>query len=205
MSNIIFGYGRVSTDDQTTENQRRQVLERYPSARWYADDAVSGSIPASERPQFSLVLNTVKAGDTLAVSAIDRLGRNTIDVLTTVELLKKKGVCVVSLRENFDLTEPFGNAMLTMLAALAQLEKDNIKVRQMAGIDRARSEGKNLGRERKIDYAAVAKWRLENIASIRQTAAHFNISTASVKRACDSQGHYYSGFIPVIRDKPSPP
>jgi putative DNA-invertase from lambdoid prophage Rac len=184
MSNIVFGYGRVSTDDQTTENQRRQIIERYPSARWYADDAVSGSIPAAERPQFSLVLNTVKAGDTLVVSAIDRLGRNTIDVLTTVELLKSKGVAVVSLRESFDLTGPWGNAMLTMLAALAQLEKDNIKVRQMAGIERARAEGKNLGRERSVDYAVVAKWRRDNKASISQTAAHFKVSTATAKRAC---------------------
>lgn len=184
MSNITFGYVRVSTDDQTTENQKRSISERYSNVRWYSDDAVSGAIPAAQRPKLSQLLDTVQAGDTVVVAAIDRLGRNTIDVLTTVEMLKHKGVSVISLRENFDLATPVGTAMLTMLAAMAQLERDNIKVRQLAGLERARAEGKNLGREKTIDDAGVAQWRMDNQASIKQTAEHFGISIASVKRAC---------------------
>ena len=122
----------------------------------------------------------------MVVVAIDRLGRNTIDVLTTVEFLKEKGASVVSMREGFDLASPAGKLMLTMLAAVAELERENIKVRQMAGIQRCRAEGKRLGRTKTIEDASVAKWRFDNQASIRATAEHFGISTASVKRACSA-------------------
>ncbi|MCY1378414.1 hypothetical protein D9M69_660470 [compost metagenome] len=77
-----------------------------------------------------------------------------------------------------------GKAMLTMLAAVAELERSNIKARQMAGIERAKAEGKALGRAKEIDDAAVAAWRAEQSASIKATAEHFGISIASVKRAC---------------------
>ena len=130
------------------------------------------------------LLAYVREGDTVIVTAIDRLGRNTIDVLTTVETLKAKGASLVSMREGFDLATPAGEFMLTMLAAVAKLERANIKARQMAGIERARSEGKNLGREKVIDDATVAQWRHDNSASIKATAGYFGISTASVKRAC---------------------
>lgn len=186
MSKITFGYVRVSTDDQTTENQKRSIAERYQNVRWYSDDAVSGAIVATQRPKLSQLLETVQNGDTVVVVAIDRLGRNTVDVLTTVELLKNKGVSVVSLRENFDLSTPVGIAMLTMLAAMAQLERENIKARQLAGLERARAEGKNLGREKTIDDSLVASWRVANNASIADTAKQFSISVASVKRACRS-------------------
>ena len=179
-----IAYARVSTDDQTTENQRRSIEQRYNVTKWFADSAISGAVPAAQRPGLSALLTYVREGDLVIVAAIDRLGRNTIDVLTTVEDLRAKGVSVVSLREGFDLATPVGKAMLTMLAAMAELEKDNIRVRQMAGIERARAEGKNLGREKVIDDAAVASWRAANNASIRQTAEHFSIAPASVKRAC---------------------
>lgn len=179
-----IAYVRVSTDDQTTENQRRAIEERYKVSKWFADDGVSGGIPAAQRPAMADLLNYVREGDTVIVVAIDRLGRDTIDVLSTVEALKAKGVSVVSMREGFDLSTPAGKLMLTMLAAVAELEKSNIKARQMAGIERARAEGKNLGRKKTISDADVALWRHVNSASIKATADHFGISTASVKRAC---------------------
>lgn len=183
---ITYAYVRVSTDDQTTENQLRQIMEKYPYARPVKDDAISGMVPAIERPGLSALLGQVgaKEGDTVVVAAIDRLGRNTIDVLSTVEAFKERGVTVVSLRENFDLSSPAGYAMLTMLAAMAQLERQNLKARQLAGLKRARAEGKNLGRIKTINDADVANWRRENNMSIAQTAQHFGISPASVKRAC---------------------
>ncbi|NMF97027.1 recombinase family protein [Aromatoleum toluolicum] len=183
MSSVI-AYVRVSSDDQTTENQRRAIQARYAVSKWFSEEGVSGGIPAAQRPAMGALLSYVRDGDSVVVVAIDRLGRNTIDVLTTVEALRAKGVSVVSMREGFDLATPAGKLMLTMLAAVAELERDNIKARQMAGIERARAEGKNLGREKVIDDAAVVSWRKENQASIRATAEHFGISSASVKRAC---------------------
>lgn len=182
MSSVI-AYVRVSTDDQTTENQRRVVEARYNIAKWFVEEGVSGSIPASQRPAMRALLAYVREGDTVVVTAIDRLGGNTIDVLNTVEYLKAKKVSVVSMREGFDLATSAGKFMLTMLAAVAELERENIKARQMAGIERARAEGKNLGREKVINDAEVRQWRQANCASIKATAEHFGISTASVKRA----------------------
>lgn len=180
----VIAYVRVSTDDQTTQNQRRLIEERHKVDKWFSDDGVSGAIPAAQRPGLSSLLGYVREGDTVIVAAIDRLGRNTIDVLSTVDALKAKHVSVVSLREGFDLSTPVGKAMLTMLAAMAELERENIKERQMAGIKRAKAEGKALGREKVIDDAEVARWRTANGKSIKETAEHFGISTASVKRAC---------------------
>ena len=130
------------------------------------------------------LLAYVREADVVIVAAIDRLGRNTIDVLCTVEALRAKGVSVVSMREGFDLATPAGKLMLTMLAAVAELERENLKARQLAGLERAKAEGKALGRSKSIDDAAVCAWRAENSASIKTTAEHFGISAASVKRAC---------------------
>lgn len=151
---------------------------------WFADEGISGAAKALECPEFSELFKFVRKGDTLIVPAVDRLGRDTIDILHTVEALQAKGVSIISLREGFDLSTPIGKAMLTMLAAVAELDRSNIKARQMAGIAKAKAEGKALGREKTIDDIAVAIWRKENSASIQATAEHFGISPASVKRAC---------------------
>ena len=92
----------------------------------------------------------------MIVPAVDRLGRNTIDVLNTVEALQGKGVSIISLREGFDLSTAIGKAMLTILAAVTELARSNIKARQMAGTAKA------LEREKTIDDAAVSSWRKES-------------------------------------------
>ncbi|MBF5038916.1 recombinase family protein [Methylophilus sp. 13] len=183
---VIIGYGRVSTEDQTCDNQRMTIEAKYKDVRWYQDAAVSGTVPALERPSLATIMKFADKNDTLVVTAIDRLGRNTIDVLTTVEAFKKKGVKVISLREHFDLSTPFGEFMLTMLAGLSKLERENIRERQLAGIKRARAEGKNLGKVKTIVDSQVAQWRADNNASIAETAKHFGISLSSVKRACNN-------------------
>ncbi|HAT3906033.1 TPA: recombinase family protein [Citrobacter freundii] len=152
----VIGYVRVSTSDQNVENQKQQIAGAgYSVTRWFSDEAVSGAIKAGERPGFGELLSYVREGDTLIVIAIDRLGRNTIDVLSTVEMLQTKGVKVVSLREGFDLSTPVGKAMLTMMAGLASLEKDLIAERRTAGIKRAQSEGKHCGRPIKATVEQV--------------------------------------------------
>ena len=180
----VIGYIRASTGDQSVEAQRHSIGQLHKVEEWFADEAVSGLVRAADRPGFAGLLKYIRKGDTLIVGAVDRLGRDTLDVLSTVEALQAKGVAIISLREGFDLSTPIGKAMLTMLAAVADLERSNIKARQMAGIQRAKAEGKALGREKSIDDAEVAAWRRKNTASIAATAAKFGISTASVKRAC---------------------
>lgn len=146
----------MSTSEQTVENQKQQINDAgYCVTRWFSDEAVSGAVKAAERPRFGELLDYVREGDTLIVIAIDRLGRNTIDVLSIVEMLQMKGVKVVSLREGFDLSTPVGKAMLTMMAGLASLEKDLIAERRTAGIKRAQSEGKHCGRPNKATTEQV--------------------------------------------------
>jgi putative DNA-invertase from lambdoid prophage Rac len=183
--NTVLAYLRVSTEDQTTENQRRQIESRFQVAKWFIEHGgVSGSIPAASRPAMQSLLTYARETDTVVVVAIDRLGRSTIDVLHTVQKLQDKGVAVVSIREGFDLSTPAGKLMLTMLAAVAELERSVIKERQLAGILRARAEGKHLGRTKTINEQEVLTWRTAHHATIRETANHFGISTASVSRAC---------------------
>ncbi|MBF8730866.1 recombinase family protein [Pseudomonas guariconensis] len=179
-----IAYVRVSTDDQTTEAQRHAISQRFNVNEWFSDEATSGATKALQREGFKALHAYARKGDTVVVAAIDRLGRDTIDVVETVEALKAKGVTVVSMREGFDLSSPVGKAMLTMLAAVAELERANIKARQMAGIERARAQGKKLGAQKVIDDQAVAIWRKQHEASIADTAKHWGISTAAVKRAC---------------------
>ena len=181
---ITIGYLRVSSDQQSNQSQRQAIEQRFNVERWYTDQAVSGIVKAREREGFRELLDYAREDDTIVVYAIDRLGRNTIDVLETVELLTELKVGLISLREGFDLTSDHGKLLLTMLAGLAELERKNIRARQLSGINRARAEGKNLGRKKEIDDDMVSAWRLDNSASIRETALHFGISTASVKRAC---------------------
>jgi len=180
----VLAYVRVSTEDQTTNAQRHAITERHNIGKWFEDQAVSGVTKALDRPGFAELFKYAREGDTLVVAAIDRLGRDTLDLLTTVQALEGKGVAVVSLREGFDLSTPIGKAMLTMLGAVAELERSNIKARQLAGITRAKAAGQKLGAPKRIDDKAVYEWRTANSATIQETASQFGISPAAVKRAC---------------------
>lgn len=183
----VLAYVRVSTDDQSTDAQRHSIAALHNVQHWFADEATSGGTKALDRPGFTELFKFARKGDTLVVSAIDRLGRDTIDVLVTVEALKAKGITVLSMREGFDLSSPIGKAMLAMLAAVAELERSNIKASQLAGIARARATGQKLGAPKRIDDEAVRVWRKANSATIQETAAQFQISVAAVKRACASK------------------
>lgn len=180
----IIAYSRVSSSDQSVESQKQEIGARYNVSKWFEDHAISGAIRAKDRPGFRQLLDYVREDDALVVYSVDRLGRNTIDVLETVETLQRIGVSIISVREGFDLSTSMGKAMLAMLSAVAELERSNIKDRQMAGLKRFRAEGGRLGRTKTIDDHEVAKWRLENSASIKEAACYFGISTSSVKRAC---------------------
>lgn len=175
----IIGYSRVSTTDQRTESQEEN-FGTHQVEKVYRDHGISGTVKALEREGFKACFEYLREGDTLVIAAIDRLGRDTIDVLNTVKSLQGKGVKVVSIREGFDLSTPVGEAMLTMLAAMAKLERTNIKIRQMAGIERARQEGKKLGREFSVDPLKVKHWREKHGATLSETAKHFKISKATV-------------------------
>ena len=145
-------YARVSTSDQTCENQLLE-LRRYCEARgWqaveYVDTGVSGA--KDRRPALDELLKDAKRRrfDVLVCWRLDRLGRNLRHLVTMLEDLNHVGVAFVSLGEGIDCTTPAGKLQLHILAALAEFERERIRERVMAGLQRARAQGKRLGRPR---------------------------------------------------------
>src|SRR6516165_3823055 len=144
-----FAYCRVSTSDQTTDNQVREI----EAAGFKVDpkrviaETVSGSVAAAERKGFSKLLDRMEGNDVLVVTKLDRLGRNAMDVRATVEALAKMGVRVHCLAlGGVDLTSAAGKMTMGVLNAVAEFERDLLIVRTQAGLNRARAEGKTLGR-----------------------------------------------------------
>lgn len=151
MTMAIFGYGRVSTSQQDTENQRLELgLAGWQIDYWFAD-VVSGKVPAMQRKAFSEMLNKIRDGETLVVAKLDRLGRDTIDVLQTVRALADRNIkVIVHQLGTTDLTPAAGKLLLSMLAAVSDMERDLLIERTQAGLSRAKDEGKRLGRPFKI-------------------------------------------------------
>lgn len=145
----VFAYCRVSTLDQTTENQRREIEAAGFSIdkRRIVEESISGSVAASERPGFVRLLDRLEAGDVLVVTKLDRLGRNAMDVRATVERLAALGVRVHCLAlGGVDLTSAAGKMTMQVLAAVAEFERDLLIERTQAGISRAKAAGKAFGR-----------------------------------------------------------
>jgi putative DNA-invertase from lambdoid prophage Rac len=183
----VFAYCRVSTTDQTTENQAREIAAAgfQVDPRRLVSESVSGSTVAMERPGFAKLLERMEPGDILVVTKLDRLGRNAIDVDTTVGTLAAAGLKVYCLAlGGADLTSPAGAMTMRVLAAVAQFERDLIIERTVAGMERAKAEGKSIGRPHSADPVEIAKWRKEHGASQATTAAYFGVSASTVKRAC---------------------
>lgn len=145
----VFAYCRVSTHDQTTDNQIGEIVSAgfaIQPARVVAE-TVSGSVPASERPGFGRLLDRLESGDVMVVTKLDRLGRNAMDVRATVEALTGLGVRVHCLAlGGVDLTSPAGKMTMGVIAAVAEFERDLLVERTQAGLARAKAEGKALGR-----------------------------------------------------------
>lgn len=145
----VFAYCRVSTADQTTTNQAQEI-----KAAGFAIqplrvilETISGSVAASERPQFSKLLDRLESGDVLVVTKLDRLGRNAMDVRATIDKLAANQVKVHCLAlGGADLTSPAGRMTMQVIAAVAEFERDLLIERTTVGIARAKAEGKTFGR-----------------------------------------------------------
>jgi putative DNA-invertase from lambdoid prophage Rac len=189
-----IAYYRVSTGDQSIEAQRQALGGRFD--REFSDEGVSGSVLAANRPGFSALLSYVREGDTVSVFAVDRLGRDALDVQSTVRSLLEKGV-TVDVHGLGAIGRGVGELILAVLAQVADMERQKIRERCDAGRVAARASieatgrthrGKeSLGRPRAADGSAVAGWRRENRASIKDTVKHFGLSAATVKRYCAAE------------------
>jgi putative DNA-invertase from lambdoid prophage Rac len=189
-----IAYYRVSTGDQSIDGQRQALGGSFD--REFSDEGVSGSVMAPNRPGFAALLGYVREGDTVSVFAVDRLGRDALDVQSTVRSLLEKGV-TVEVHGLGAIGRGVGELILAVLAQVADMERQKIRERCDAGRVAAKASieatgrthrGKeSLGRPRAADGSAVAGWRRENRASIRDTAGHFGLSAATVKRYCAAE------------------
>jgi DNA invertase Pin-like site-specific DNA recombinase len=145
-----YFYIRVSSKEQNTIRQEVKAKEHsIPTENVYIEKASGKNI--TDRPVLNNLMAMLKNGDKLIVDSISRFARNTKDLIDLVEQLNNKGVIFVSLKEAIDTTTPTGMFMLTIFGAVAQLERDYIKDRQMEGIAIAVKEGKFKGRKA-IEY-----------------------------------------------------
>ena len=183
-------YLRVSTDGQTTENQRRVLAEVAERRGWhivtvFEDAGISGATERKKRPGFDAMLKDAmrRRFDVLMFWSIDRLGRSTATVATTLAELEAAGVSIYADKEAMDATTPHGKAMLQMAAVFAELERGMIRERVLAGLDRAKAQGKRLGRPqvgRKTE-AAITE-RLAGGAGVLRVAKALGVGTSTVQR-----------------------
>ena len=181
----VFAYARVSTVEQLTENQREEIAAAGYAIKpqRFIDEKISGSVPAAQRPGFARLLDKMEAGDTLVVTKLDRLGRDSIDVQQTVARFTDAGMRLVVLQlGNLDLTSTAGGLMVKVLAAVADFERGLIIERTQAGQARARAEGKHMGRPAKTTQAQrdVIRKALTTGSTVTSMAAQFKVSRATV-------------------------
>lgn len=189
-----IAYFRVSTGDQTIDAQRHALGGAFEKE--FADIGVSGGVLAADRPEFAKLLDQLRAGDTVCVYAVDRLGRDALDVQATVRRLIDMGV-TVEVHGLGQIGRGVGEIILAVLAQVADMERRKIRERTEAGREAARAalaatgkthRGKDsLGRPKAHDASALVAWRREHGASILATAKQFGVSIATVKRDCASR------------------
>jgi len=185
----IFGYGRVSTSDQTTENQRLEIESAGFRVDYFFHDSISGKTAANDRPAFRELLGKLRPGETLVVSKLDRLGRDSVDVLQTVRTLQQMEVKVIVLQfGSVDVTSTAGKLLLSMLAAVAEMERDMIVERTKAGLDRARAEGRKLGRPSVIpeEQHPMIRQRLRDGETVYGIAKELGVNRQVVMRIRDA-------------------
>ena len=188
----VFAYCRVSTADQTTENQIQEIAAAgFTVQKGRAiTETVSGSVPAMERKGFLALLNKLEAADVLIVTKLDRLGRNAMDVRASVERLASIGVRVHCLAlGGVDLTSPAGKMTMGVIAAVAEFERDLLIERTQSGLARVKSQGKVLGRPRSVDAQAskIVVERLERGEAVAALAREYGTSRQSIMRIRQAQ------------------
>ncbi|EEW2491741.1 helix-turn-helix domain-containing protein [Escherichia coli] len=183
----IFAYCRVSTLEQTTENQRREIESAGFNVRpqRIIEEQISGSVAASERPGFNRLLDRLESGDVLIVTKLDRLGRNAMDIRKTVEQLTESGIRVHCLAlGGVDLTSPAGKITMQVISAVAEFERDLLLERTYSGIARARDAGKRFGRPPVLNEEQTQKVleRIKSGASISAIAREFRTTRQTILR-----------------------
>lgn len=193
---MIYGYCRVSTHKkdekgeyiQSTDLQRDALLSAGVSAENIYEDRISGT--TKNRPGLDALLSAVSPGDSVIVWKLDRLGRSAKNLLEIAETLKKKGVSIRSIQDGIDTSGSLGHFLLTILSAVAELERENISERVTAGMATAKRQGKKMGRRSKLSPSAR-----ENIldsfragVSVSELARRYRVARSTIYDAIEASG-----------------
>jgi len=186
-----FAYVRVSTSGQTTHNQLQEIQAAGFSIepRRAVTETISGSVATAQRRSFARLLDRLEAGDVLVVTKLDRLGRNAMDVGSTVAKLADLGVRVHCLAlGGVDLTSSTGKLTMNVINAVAEFERDLLIERTQAGLSRAKAEGKRLGRPASLtaDQRSSVAQRLREGAGVSALAREFKTSRQTILRIRDA-------------------
>lgn len=182
-----FAYCRVSTADQTTDNQVREIEGAgfAVDAKRVVTETVSGSVAAMERKGFAKLVDRLEASDVLIVTKLDRLGRNAMDLRATVDMLASQGVRVHCLAlGGVDLTSAAGRMTMGVIAAVAEFERDLLIERTQAGLSRAKAAGKALGRPQALssDQQEAIRRERANGVSLGALSKQYAVSRAAIQR-----------------------
>lgn len=182
-------YTRVSTSSQSTENQRHELLRVAQARQWnvvaeYADDGLSGAKDRSLRPGLDALLKDAVRGkfSLIAVWSIDRLGRSLQHLIEIANELKSVGVDLYVHQQALDTSSSSGKLAFSVFGALAEYERELIRERVKAGLERAKRNGTKLGRPTSLNAAvrsAIVALRARNV-SIRQIASQLKVGTGTV-------------------------
>ena len=180
-----FTYCRVSTTEQTTDNQILAIANagyEIQSNR-VISETISGSVKAMDRPEFSRLVDRLEDSDTLVVLKLDRLGRDAIDIQQTVKILRDLGIRLICLDLPIsDLSSAEGILMLQMFGAFAEFERNKIRERTIQGLDRVKEEGIKLGRPPALQTNKKVQELKEQGLGQSEIARILDFSLSTVKR-----------------------
>ena len=192
MGRKVAIYTRVSTLDQTIDNQLLELRDHCSKMGWevvkeYADEGLSGTLSREKRPALNALIKDAyrKRFDSVVCWDISRIGRSMKELVLFLSDMKDRNVGICSVRQGFDTSTTMGEIMFQFVGILSSWEREMIRERTLAGLERAKSEGKTLGRKKVTNDTMTARiFELRTAKkSIRQIASEVGVSVGTVSNS----------------------